>query len=299
MEDNKTNNEEEKKENIDFDQLCKRLVKAFFKEFLEFFFPELTERIDFTVEPIPINKELFSGQIQGDKTISDVLTQVKLLDGEEEMLLLHFEFQSGKEEEFSERMFLYYVDIWREYRKKIFAMALFIDDAVEWRIPISDTFHMEFMGTSITYKYHLRKTKTYNYRDYLDNDNPITAALMTRMDFGKDSRALVKAEALKKLKKYHLSPLQEEILKNFIDKLLFLNEKEENEFKEIIYKEEKFKEVGKMLTTWEEKAMEKAVVERNIEIAKKALAKGYDIEEVADLTELPIEEIKKLSEEIR
>jgi len=201
-------------------------------------------------------------------------------------------------------MFSYYIDIWREYKKKIFAMALFVDDAVEWRVPISDTFHQEFMGTSVTYKYHLRKTKSYNYRDYLDNDNPITAALMTRMDFGKDSRALVKAEALKKLKKYHLSPLQEEILKNFIDRLLFLNEKEEHEFKEIIYKEEKFKEVGKMLTTWEEKAMEKGKVEgktegelnKSINIAKNLLRKGYDIEEIAEVTELPIEEIKKLSQ---
>ena len=142
MEENKTNNESVEKEKIDFDQLCKRLIKAFFKEFLDFFFPELTRKIDFNVEPIYIDKELFSGQIEGEKTISDVLTQVKLLDGEEEILLLHIEFQSGKEEEFSKRMFNYYVDIWREYQKKIFAMALFIDDAVEWRIPISDTFHM-------------------------------------------------------------------------------------------------------------------------------------------------------------
>ncbi len=290
MEDNKTKKEAEKKENIDFDQLCKRLVKTFFKEFLDFFFPELLSKIDFTIDPIHIDKELFSGQIEGDKTISDILTQVKLLDGEEEMLLLHIEFQSGKEEDFSERMLFYYVDIWREYRKKIFAMAFFIDDAVEWRIPISDTFHMEFMGTSITYKYHLRKSKTYNYRDYLDNDNPITAALMTRMDFGRDSRALVKAEALKKLKKYHLSPLQEEILRNFIDRLLFLNEKEDQEFKEIIYKEDKFKEVGEMLTTWEEKAMEK----EKINIAKNLLKMNMSVEQISQATELPIEEIKKL-----
>lgn len=213
------------------------------------------------------------------------------------MEIIERHIYSGKEEDFSERMLFYYMDIWREYRKKIFAMALFIDDVVEWRIPISDTFHMEFIGTSITYKYHLRKSKTYNYRDYLDNDNPITAALMTRMDFGRDSRALVKAEALKKLKKYHLNPLQEEILRNFIDRLLFLSDNEEQEFKEIIYKEDKFKEVGEMLTTWEEKAMEKGELNKSINIAKKALAKGYDIEEISDLTGLSVEEIQKLIDE--
>ena len=39
--------------------------------------------------------------------------------------------------------------------------------------------------------------------------------------------------------------------------------------------------------------------ERDIEIIKKALAKGYDIEEVADLTGLSPEQIRKLSEEMR
>ncbi|MEQ8192245.1 MAG: Rpn family recombination-promoting nuclease/putative transposase [Candidatus Eremiobacterota bacterium] len=306
MEANKTSNESLEKENIDFDQLCKRLIKAFFKEFLDFFYPELIQKIDFNTEILFIDKELYSGQIEGEKSISDILTQVTLLDGQEEILLLHFEIQSGKEDSFPERMFNYYIDIWREYKKKIFAFALFIDDAVEWRIPISNTFHMEFMGTGVTYKYHLRKTKNYNYRDYLEHDNPITAALMTRMKYGKDSRAIVKAEALKKLKKYHLSPLQEEILKNFIDRLLFLNEKEENEFKEIIHNKEKFKEVSEMLTTWEQKAMEKGL-EKGLErgkaegefnksrnIARNLLKMNIPVEQIARATELSIEEIQKL-----
>ena len=44
----------------------------------------------------------------------------------------------------------------------------------------------------------------------------------------------VRAEALKKMKKYNLTPLQQAILINFIEKLFFLNEKEEKEFKEIV-----------------------------------------------------------------
>ena len=226
----KSEKEEEKKEKSDFDQLCKRLVKEFFKEFLDFFFPKLKKKIDFN-EVHFIDKELYSGQIEGEKTISDILAEVKLLDGEEEIVLLHFEFQSNKETNFSARMFDYYIDIWREYRKRIFACALFIDESLTWRIPVSDTFEMEFMGTKIFYKYHLRKSKDYNYRDYLEHENPITAALMARMDFGGDSKALVKAEALKKLKKYSLTPLQQEILANFIERLLFLNDEEKQEFK--------------------------------------------------------------------
>ena len=56
------------------------------------------------------------------------------------------------------------------------------------------------------------------------------------------------------------------------------------------------KEEGIMvITKFEEMAMERGKIERNIEIAKKAISKGYNIEEVKDLTGLSIEEIEKLS----
>jgi len=43
-----------------------------------------------------------------------------------------------------------------------------------------------------------------------------------------------------------------------------------------------------------ETVFEEVKMEEKFNIAKKALAKGYDIEEIADLTDLPVEEIQKL-----
>jgi len=58
-----------------------------------------------------------------------------------------------------------------------------------------------------------------------------------------------------------------------------------------------------MLTTWEEKAMEKGLekgkTENSINIAKNLLKMNMPIEQIAQATELPIEEIRKLSEEMR
>jgi len=55
-----------------------------------------------------------------------------------------------------------------------------------------------------------------------------------------------------------------------------------------------------IITNFEEIAMEKGMkkgkIEGKIEIVKKALKKGYAIEEIADLTGMSVEEIKKLSE---
>jgi hypothetical protein len=124
------------------------------------------------------------------------------------------------------------------------------------------------MGTELTYKYNLRKTKDYNYKDYIDHPNPITAALMTRMNFGKDSRALVKANALRQMKKYKLTELQEQTLLHFIDRLLFLNKKEKKEFTDIIIKDRNYEEVVNMLTTWQEDFLKEGM--------KKGMKKGME-----------------------
>ncbi len=236
--------------------------------------------------------------MEGKNTFSDILAKIVLTDGSEEIALVHIEIESEKKAGFNKRMFNYFVDIWREHEKRVFAFALFIDEAVHWRKPAEDNFGFEFMGTDLIYKYHLKKTKNYNYRDYLDHENPITAALMTRMDFGEDSRALVKAEALNKMKKYKLTPEQRAILTHFIDRLLFLNKEEKKEFKVIIQREAKFKEVGEMLTTWEEEAMEKGIekgIEKGmekgmekgkIEAAKKLLKEGMKREDIARILEI-------------
>ncbi|MEQ8171141.1 MAG: hypothetical protein ABRQ38_19780, partial [Candidatus Eremiobacterota bacterium] len=124
---------------VDYDQLCKRLIKMFFKEFLDFFFPEMTEKIDFNKDPVFIDKELFSDQVEGEKTFSDILARVALIDGTEEIALIHIEIQAKRETGFEERMYDYFSDIRREHKKNIFAFALFIDEHI-WEKPVSNVF---------------------------------------------------------------------------------------------------------------------------------------------------------------
>ncbi len=309
--------EKEDKEKVDIDQLCKRLIKLFFKEFLDFFFPELYRKINFTKEPGFVDKELYSGQIEGKKSISDILAKVELVNGKEEIVYTHIEIQSTRGSRFSERMFNYFVDIRREYGKNIFACVIFLDKKISKK-PVKNVFKLEFMGTKLLYEFNVRKTTNYNYRDYLAHENPITVALMSRMYFGNDSKALVKAEALKKMEKYKLTELQRETLLHFIDRLLYLNKKEKEEFRELVSKDEKYEEVFEMLTTWEEEALKKGIKKgrqlgkqegrqlgkqegRQLgkqegiqEVAKKLLEKGFSAKEVSELSGLSIVEIEKL-----
>ncbi len=288
-----------KKERVDSDQLTKRLVELFFKDFLEFFYPDLAKIIDFNRKIDFPNKELYSGMIEGEKTVSDILAKVNLLDGQEQYVLIHVEIQSSRDIDIPRRMYRYFSNIWMKYEKPVFAFALFIDES-RWKEPISNVFKVEFMGTELTYKFHLEKTKNYNYEEYLDYPNPIVTAFLTRMNYGKKSRALVKAEAMKRIEKYYnFTETQIETLLHFIDRILFLNEKETKEFKDII-KQKEYEEVNKMmLTTLQEEILEEKIKIEKLEIAKKSLKKGYPIEEIAEITGLSLEEVKKIEAEIK
>jgi len=283
-----------KKERVDSDQLTKRLIELFFKDFLEFFCPDLAKIVDFNSVDFP-NKELYSGMIEGEKTVADVLAKVNLLDGQEEYILIHTEIQSSRDVDIPRRMFRYFCNIWMKHEKPVYAFALFIDES-QWREPISNVFNMDFMGTELAYKFHLQKTKNYNYEEYLDYPNPIVTAFLIRMNYGKKSRALVKAESMKRINKYYnLTELQTETLLHFIDRLLFLDEEETNKFKDII-KQEEYKEVDNMmLTTLQEEILQDKVKE----IAKNLLKKGYPVEDIPEVTGLSLEEVKKLETEMK
>jgi len=290
---------ETKKERVDSDQLTKRLVELFFKDFLDFFCPDLAKIIDFNKKIDFPNKELYSGMIEGEKTVSDILAKVNLLDGQEQYILVHIEIQSSRDVDIPRRMYRYFSNIWMKYEKPVFAFALFIDES-RWREPISNVFNMEFMGTKLTYEFHLQKTKNYKYEEYLDYFNPIVTAFLIRMNYGKKSRALVKAESMKRIKKYYnLTESQIETLLHFIDRLLFLDEEEKKKFKDIIAQEE-YEEVSKMmLTTLQEDILEEKIKIEKLEIAKKLLEKGYPIENIPEVTGLSLEEIKNLEAEIK
>ena len=100
-------------------------------------------------------------------------------------------------------------------------------------------------------------------------------------------------------KYYNLTELQTETLLHFIDRLLFLDEEEKREFKDII-KQEEYEEVNKMmLTTLQEEILEEKIKIEKLEIAKKLLETGYPIENIPKVTGLSLEEVKKLETEMK
>ena len=97
---------EEKADYMRHDRLFKKLIKEFFEAFIEGFFPDLHPYIDFS-EVTFLEQEVYLDYIKGTKKEIDLLAEVTL-NHQDKILHIHTEAQSSYEDNFPERMFLYF-----------------------------------------------------------------------------------------------------------------------------------------------------------------------------------------------
>ncbi|MCP5103049.1 MAG: hypothetical protein GY950_06710, partial [bacterium] len=101
-----------KAEKSKYDSAWKKVIRQLFKDFLEFFFPDIYNAIDFNKEIIFLDKELNEidpDSNQGDR-VADVLVKVHLKDGSTKYIciIIHIEVQGDPQTDLMERMFIYF-----------------------------------------------------------------------------------------------------------------------------------------------------------------------------------------------
>jgi hypothetical protein len=79
------------------DQLFKAILRSFFREFLELFFPDYAARLDFTRVAFS-DKEVFKGFPDGQRREPDLVTHVRTLSGEPETVVVHGGSRDGGKE---------------------------------------------------------------------------------------------------------------------------------------------------------------------------------------------------------
>ncbi|HCJ78641.1 MAG TPA: transposase, partial [Desulfotomaculum sp.] len=95
-----------KKNQIDHDQLFKELLETFFVEFMQLFFPEAYQAIDFTHLKF-LQQEVFTDVTAKEKHIVDILVETRVKE-EPGLILVHVEPQAYVQKDFNERMFIYF-----------------------------------------------------------------------------------------------------------------------------------------------------------------------------------------------
>ena len=111
---------------MDHDRLFKELLTAFFREFLELFFPGLAAKLD--PDSIEfLDKELFTDVTQGDRHEADLVVRARFR-GQALCFLIHVEAQAQPQADFARRMFGYFALLHQKYNLPVYPIAVFSYD---------------------------------------------------------------------------------------------------------------------------------------------------------------------------
>jgi hypothetical protein len=288
---------------IDHDRLFKELLETFFVEFVELFFSEAYEAMD--LEHIKfLQQELFTDVTRGDKHLVDILVETRL-KGEPGIILVHVENQAKAQTDFAERMFIYFSRLYQEHRCRILPIAVFSypetrDEPDQFKLNFSFMPVLDFHFLKIELKKH-------NWRNYIQSNNPVAAALLSKMGYQKQERVQVKLEFLRMLVHMELDPARMTLLTGFFETYLCLDETEERKLEEEMGKMDE-KEASKMIeltTSWEKKGKVEGIAEGIAEgqatILLKLLKKKFGNipdELESQVRKLPSEKLQQLAEAI-
>jgi hypothetical protein len=230
--------------NINHDQLFKELLTTFFVEFLELFFPSVLEYLD-TDSIQFVDKELFTDMVGGEKKIMDIVALAKF-EQQNYSFLVHIENESSSKTDFNQRLFRYFCSLFLRYNRPIYPIVVFSYDSPQ-RLDKSD-FVIDFPDKQVLhFDYSIVQLNRLNWRDFLQQKNPVAAALMAKMKIDPKDRPTVKAQCLRLLVTLKLDPAKMQLISGFVDTYLRLNSKEEAIFQS---------ELGTMETREKEKIMQ-------------------------------------------
>ena len=175
----------EKKQRANHDSAWKDILDAYFKEFMEFFYPDIAKKIDWPADFETLENELHSITTDAmiGKTFVDKLIKVKSLEGRQEVVLIHVEVQGQKEEEFSKRLFQYYCKLFTKYDQSILTLAILTDSNQSWHPKNYQRDVFNFSVLTFNFKTH----KLIDYRTKKqtleESDNPFSIVVLAHLAY--------------------------------------------------------------------------------------------------------------------
>lgn len=199
---------------IDHDRLFKELIKTFFFEFVELFFPDLAAKLDREVIEF-LDKQVFTDVTEGEKPEADLVAKVQL-NGEPSFFLFHLEPQSSARGEFPRRMFSYFARLHEAFGLPVYPVAVLSYDAPKTEAPHG--YDVTIDGWRVlAFEYRSLQLNRMSWREYIRQDNPVSLALAAKMRMEPAERRKVKFECLRLLWTMKLDPAGMEMIAGFID----------------------------------------------------------------------------------
>ena len=174
----------------DYDGGWKDAIANYFKEFMQFFFPDIYADIEFGKGFVFLDKEFqkIVKESADKKRYVDKLVQVYLKSGEEKWILIHIEVHGSFEKDFAERLYVYNYRIYDRYKKKVITLAILTDENKNYR---PDTFEINMWGFVNIFQFPV--IKLLDYKDKIDIERAknqfeiITFAHLKNLELKKDN----------------------------------------------------------------------------------------------------------------
>ncbi len=213
------------------DRLFKELLSTFLCEFLDLFLPKLARSLDRNSIEF-LDKEMFTELAEGERREADLVVKARLLN-EEVFFVVHLEHQAQSEdlENFPFRMFTYSSILIQRYRVPVYPIALLSYPSPRKAAPSS--YKISFPDFEpLHFKYRTIQLNRLDWRDYVRRENPVAAALMSRMRIKKKDRPAVKTACLRLLGNLGMDKTRSMLVSHFVDHYLTLDPREEMRFHE-------------------------------------------------------------------
>ncbi len=210
---------------------------------------------------------------------------------------------SANQANFNKRMFRYFARLHEKYDLPIYPVVIF-----SYERPLKaaeSSYQLEFPDFKVLkFNYRVLQLNRLNWRDFLNQRNPIASALMAKMQIAPEDRPKVKAECLRLLVTLKLDPAKMQLISGFIDIYLTLDEAEEQIFQTELgtIESDKREQVMQIVTSWMRTGIEQGRQEglqRESELIVRLLKRkiGQLTPEIeAEVKKLEIEDLENLGE---
>lgn len=197
-----------------------------------------------------LEQEYFTDFPRGKHRYIDTLVEVNTLSGKPQLILVHVEFQAKRSRNFPHRMFRYFSQLRLRRDTPVFPVVLYLPGGaggLGWEEYREKLFGEEYLH----FRYHCIGLPELHAREYLATKNPVAYGLAPLMEHDELSNPELKAICVTGIATSSVSEVQAALLIHFLDTYLSLDETEEEEFQQLIQKEEV--EAMRFITSWERK----------------------------------------------
>jgi len=212
------------------------------------------------------------------------------------------ENESSSKANFNRRFFKYFCTLFLKYDAPIYPIVVFSYDSPLWTDVNSFTINFPDKRV-LAFDYEIVQLNQFDWRDFVENRNPVAAALMSKMNIAQEDRSKVKLECLRLLVSLQLDPARMQLISGFVDNYLNLDVQEEQAFQSQLgtINLEEQEQIMQLTTSWEQRGITKGRQEGRVSTILRLLNRKFGSLDSAitdQISALNSEQLDSLIEEL-